>query len=203
LDAENPLDHLQGGILTWTIDPAHTIVGFSARHMALSTVRGNFTRFDGSIELDPNDPASARGRIEIDLASVDTGNEQRDGHLVSPDFFDVEHHPTMVFELESVSPTGNDTYEVVGDLTIKGITRAVRLSYEHAGEGTDPFGNHKLGGSLTGVIKRSDWDLVWNVPLEGGGWLVSDKIKIEVDGQLVGTRADAEAEAGAEERISA
>ena len=189
--------------MTWTIDPAHTTVGFSARHMGLSTVRGTFTRFDGSIEVDPEEPATARGRIEIDLASVDTGNEQRDGHLVSADFFDVEHHPTMVFELESVIPKGQDSYEVVGDLTIKGITHEVRLSYEHAGEGTDPFGNHKLGGSLSGVIKRSDWDLVWNVPLEGGGWLVSDKIKIEVDGQLVESRPDAEAEADAEERLSA
>lgn len=189
--------------MTWTIDPAHTTVGFSARHMGLSTVRGSFTRFDGSIELDPGNPASASGRIEIDLASINTGNEQRDGHLVSPDFFDVERHPTMVFDLKSVSPAGDDAYEVVGDLTIKGITREVRLSYDHAGEGTDPFGNRKLGGSLSGVIKRSDWGLVWNVPLEGGGWLVSDKIKIEVDGQLVASRADAEAEAEAEKRMSA
>jgi polyisoprenoid-binding protein YceI len=177
--------------MAWAIDPAHTTVGFSARHMGLSTVRGRFTRLEGSIDVDPSDPTSARGRVDIDLASVDTGNEQRDGHLRSGDFFEVENHPTMTFVITSATPIDDETIRIDGDLTIKGVTRPVELLYRHAGEGTDPFGNRKLGGTLTGEIRRSDWDLRWNVPLESGGWLVSDKVKIEVDGQLV-----ASAEAG-------
>lgn len=184
--------------MAWVIDPAHTTIGFSARHMGLSTVRGGFTRFDGSVEVDPSDPTTARGRIEVDMASVDTGNEQRDQHLRSGDFFDVERYPKMVFEAKSITRTGDDRYKVVGDLTIKDVTREVELDYEHAGAGQDPFGNHRIGGRLTGTIKRSDWGLTWNVPLEAGGWLVSDKIRIEVDGQLTETSDAAEEQAEAE-----
>jgi polyisoprenoid-binding protein YceI len=169
--------------------------------MGLSTVRGRFTQFGGSIDLDPADIGSAKGRIEIDTASIDTGNEQRDAHLRSPDFFDVERYPKMTFEVKSIEPKRDDHYRVVGDLTIKDVTREVELDYEHAGEGKDPYGNRRLGGSLSTTIKRSDWGLSWNVALEAGGWLVSDKIKIEVDGQLtesaeaVEEMAEAEAQA--------
>ncbi len=189
--------------MAWVIDPAHTTIGFSARHMGLSTVRGRFTRFNGNVELDPSDLTSARGRIEIDTSSIDTGNEQRDQHLRSPDFFDVERYPTMVFEAKSITRQGEDEYKVVGDLTIKDVTREVELDYEHAGAGKDPFGNQRVGGRLSGTIKRSDWGLSWNVPLEAGGWLVSDKIRVEIDGQLTATAEEAEKEAQAEARISA
>jgi polyisoprenoid-binding protein YceI len=184
--------------MAWVIDPAHTSVGFSARHMGLSTVRGRFTRFGGSIELDPADITSATGRVEVDLTSVETGNKDRDAHLRSADFFDVERFPQMVFVPKSVTPSGEDTYKVVGDLTIKDVTREVELRYEHAGEGVDPYGNRKIGGTLTGSIKRSDWGLTWNVALETGGWLVSDKIKLEIDGQLAESKDAAEELADAE-----
>ncbi len=188
--------------MAWIIDPAHTTVGFSARHMGLSTVHGRFTKLEGSIDLEPHDISSARGRIEVDLASIETGNQDRDAHLRSADFFDVERFPKMVFVPTSVTPAGDETYKAVGDLTIKDITRRVELDYEHAGEGVDPYGNRKIGGTLTGTIKRSDWGLTWNVALETGGLLVSDKIKIQIDGQLAESKDAAEELADAEKIAS-
>ena len=170
--------------MAWTVDPAHTTVGFSARHMGLSTVRGRFTRFHGSFDVDPSDLTKTGGRVEIDAASIDTGNPDRDAHLRSADFFDVERFPAIVFEPRRVEPTCDGEFTVVGSLTIRDHTQDVTLRYEHAGEGRDPFGNRKLGGSMSGEIRRSEWGLTWNVALEAGGWLVSDKIKIEIDGQL-------------------
>ncbi|MGI8847176.1 MAG: YceI family protein [Candidatus Dormibacteria bacterium] len=170
--------------MSWTIDPAHSTVGFSAKHLGLSTVRGQFKKFDGEIDLDPNDPTTASGRATIDVASIDTGNEQRDGHLRTGDFFEVEKYPTITFDLKQVEKGDDDTYKVTGALTIKGVTKDVVLDYEHAGSATDPYGNTKAGGSLTGTINRTDWDLKWNVPLGGGGLLVSERIKIEVEYQL-------------------
>jgi len=169
----------------WTLDPYHTSVSFSAKHLGVATVRGQFKTVTADLELDdPNDPTTGRGRITIDATSVDTGNEQRDAHLRNADFLDVENFPTVVFELRSVRPKGDGTFLVTGDLTIHGETREVTLDYEHAGVVTDPFGNTKVGGSLTGSINRSDWGLKWNVPLGSGGLLVSDKIKLEIDGEL-------------------
>lgn len=178
--------------MSWTIDPAHTTFGFSARYMGLSTVRGRFGTFMGEVDIDPGDLTRSRGRIEIDMASVDTGDETRDQHLRSADFFDVENHPTMVFESKAVTQKGGNVYRVVGDLTIRGVTREVEVEVEFAGEGVDPYGNRRLAGSLTGTIQRSEWGLKWNVALEAGGLLVSDKVKIEVDGQLVESKAAAE-----------
>ena len=188
--------------MAWTTDTAHTSVGFVARHMGLSKVRGQFTSFRGEVEGDPSDLTSARGRLEVDLASVDTGNVDRDAHLKSADFFDVENHPTMVFESKRVTKDGDD-YKVVGDLTIKGITNEVELDYEHGGEDVDPYGNRKIGGSLTGTINRRDWGLNWNVPLDTGGVLVSEKIKIEVDFQLAESKEEVGEEAAAEAKVPA
>ena len=187
--------------MAWTIDPAHTTVGFSARHMGLSTVRGRFIRFNGTIDVDPNDLATAGGRIEVEMASVDTGEEQRDNHLRSPDFFDVERFPTMSYVVKSVTSKGAEHYEVVGDLTIKDVTREVMFDLEYAGEATDPYGNRRVGGSLTTTLKRSDWDLKWNVPLDTGGWLVSDSVQVEIEGQLTESRQAAEQEADAEAQL--
>ena len=189
-------------IIAWTIDTAHSSVSFKARHMGLSKVRGQFTSFRGEIEGDPTDVTTAKARIEIDLASVDTGSADRDTHLKSPDFFDVENHPTMVFESTSVARDGDD-YKIVGDLTVKGISRKVELAYEHGGEATDPYGNRKIGGALTGTIKRSDWDLTWNVPLDTGGWLVSDNVTIEIDLQVAEGQEAVEQEEAAESKVSA
>jgi polyisoprenoid-binding protein YceI len=185
--------------MSWTIDPAHTVVGFSAKHLGVSTVRGQFREFDGSFDLtEDGDVTRAKGHVTVQAASIDTGNEQRDGHLRSGDFFEAEKYPTVEFELKSVTPAGGDQYKVTGDLTIKGITREVTLDYEHNGIVEDPFGNTKIGGTLTGSIDRSTWDLKWNVPLGGGGLLVSDKIKLEIDGELAKT-AEAVAEEVAQE----
>lgn len=188
--------------MAWTIDTAHTTVGFKARHMGLAKVRGKFDRFEGEIEGEPGRIEAARGRFEVDLASVDTGNDDRDAHLRSADFFDVEKHPKMTFVSKSIRGTGEGAYKVVGDLTIKGITKEVVLDYEHGGEGVDPYGNRKIGGTLTGTIKRSDWGLTWNVALETGGWLVSDGITIEIDLQVAESKEAVEVEAKAEAETS-
>jgi polyisoprenoid-binding protein YceI len=188
--------------MAWTIDPAHTTVGFVARHMGLSKVRGQFESFRGEVEGDPNDITTAKARFEIDLASVDSGSPDRDAHLKSADFFDVEKYPTMTFVSKEVRKDG-DTYKVIGDLTIKDVTKEVELDYEHGGDLQDPFGNRKLGGTLTGTVKRSEWGLNWNVPLDSGGWLVSDKIQLEIDLQVAESKEAVEEEARAESEISA
>ena len=187
--------------MAWTVDTAHTTVGFVARHMGLSKVRGQFTSFRGEIDGDPNDVTSARARFEVDLASVDTGNADRDAHLKSADFFDVEKYPVMTFVGRSVRKDGDD-YKVTGDLTIKDTTKEIELDYEHGGDLQDPFGNRKIGGTLTGTIKRTDWGLTWNVPLDSGGWLVSEKIALEIDFQVAETKEAVEEEAKAEAEIS-
>ena len=184
--------------MAWNIDKAHSTVEFTARHMGLSKVRGRFTEFTGVIEGDPANIATARARFEVELASVDTGNADRDTHLRSADFFDVDKFPKMVFQSKSITPSGDGTYQVVGDLTIKDITHEVQLRYEHGGEGVDPYGNRKAGGTLAGVIKRSDWGLKWNVPLDGGGWLVSDKIGLEIELQVAETSEAASTETRAD-----
>jgi polyisoprenoid-binding protein YceI len=189
--------------MAWVVDPAHTTVGFRARHMGLATVRGRFTKFSGTVEGDPGDITTAKARFEIDAASIDTGDERRDGHMRSPDFFDVESHPKITFETKSITPKGDDRYTVVGTLTIKGVTRELELEYEHAGGGTDPFGNRKFGGNLSGTITRTDWDLTWNVPLDSGGWLVSDKITIDIDVEVTESAEAAEESAEAEATTSA
>ncbi len=187
--------------MAWMIDTAHTSVGFVARHMRLSKVRGQFSSFRGEVEGDPNDITTAKARLEVDMDSIDTGNADRDAHLKSADFFDVENDPTMTFVSRSIARDG-DVYKVTGDLTIKGVTRPVELVYEHGGDLTDPFGNRKLGGSLTGTIKRSEWGLNWNVPLDSGGWLVSENIKLEIDVQVAESAAAVQQEASEEARIS-
>src|SRR5687767_8518892 len=188
--------------MAWTIDTGHTSVGFVARHMGLSKVRGQFTSFRGEIEGDPSDITTAKATLEVDLASVDTGNADRDAHLKSADFFDVEKHPTMTFVSKAVTKDGDD-YKVEGDLTIKGVTKPVTLTYEHGGDLQDPFGNRKVGGTLSGTIKRTDWGLTWNVPLDSGSWLVSEKIQLEIDLQVAESTEAAEQETKAEAELSA
>jgi polyisoprenoid-binding protein YceI len=187
----------------WVIDPAHTTIGFSARHMGLSTVRGRFTSFEGTIDYDLQDVFSSKARLEVDVASIDTGQEQRDEHLRSSDFFEVETYPKMIFVSKEIRPKGDDTYSVTGDLAIKDVTREVELTYDHAGEGIDPYGNRRVGGTLRGSISRADWGLKWNVALETGGWLVSDKIKLEIELQATESRESKEEQAGAEAKVSA
>ena len=187
--------------MAWSIDPAHSSVGFSARHLGLSKVRGLFTRFSGEVDGDPSDLTTASGRFEVEMDSVDTGSPDRDAHLKGADFFDVEKYPKMTFVSKSVAKSGND-YKVVGDLTIKDITREVTLDLEPGGETVDPYGNRKVGGTLTGTINRSDWGLTWNVPLDSGGWLVSEKIGLEIDLQAAESKEAIEEEVVAEKLAS-
>lgn len=184
--------------MTWSLDPHHTSVTFSAKHLGVATVRGRFGEVTADLELDdPNDPTTGSGAVTVQSASITTGSEMRDGHLKSADFLDVEKFPEIVFKLKSVAPDG-DNFKVTGDLTIKGVTKEITLEYEHAGSVVDPYGNTKVGGTLTGTINRTDWGLSWNVPLGGGGLLVGEKVKLEIDGEL-GLDKPAEAEPAAAE----
>ena len=185
--------------MTWSLDPHHTAVSFSAKHMGVATVRGRFDDVTADLELDdPNDPTTGSGTVTVKAASVNTGSEMRDNHLRSPDFFDAEKYPDIVFRLKSISKAGDDKYKVTGDLTIKGITQEITLDYEHSGTVVDPYGNTKVGGTLTGTVNRTDWGLVWNVPLGGGGLLVGEKVKLEIDGELAQDKPAADAEAAPE-----
>jgi polyisoprenoid-binding protein YceI len=171
--------------MAWVLDPAHSTVGFSVRHLGISTVRGRFTRVTVDADLDPAAPAAARARVEIDVRSIDTGDEQRDAHLRGADFFDADNHPTIVFQLASVTPKGGDEYRLAGELTIRGVTRPVELDAEYHGAVNDPWGNVKTGLSVSGSVNRRDWDLSWNVPLDAGRLLVGDRVRIEVEAQLL------------------
>jgi polyisoprenoid-binding protein YceI len=182
--------------MTWSLDPHHTAVTFSAKHLGVATVRGSFSDVTAALELDdPNDPTTGSGTVTIKAASITTNSDMRDGHLKGSDFLDVEKYPDIVFTLKSIAPEG-DHFKVTGDLTIKDITHELVLDYEHSGSVQDPFGNTKVGGTLTGTMTRGDWGLNWNVPLGSGGLLVSEKVKLEIDGELTQDKP-AEADAAA------
>jgi polyisoprenoid-binding protein YceI len=163
---------------TWTVDPAHTEVGFVARHLMVSKVRGKFTEFEGTVKVG-DDITDSQVTAVAQHGTVDTGSADRDAHLRSADFFDVENNPTMSFTSTEVT---EDTLK--GDLTIKGITRPVEFDLDFTGLATDPWGNQKAGFEASTEINRKDFGLEWNVALEGGGVLVSEKIKINLDIQL-------------------
>jgi polyisoprenoid-binding protein YceI len=179
-DLRNDLTATTG---TWVLDPAHTHLGFSAKHAMVTTVRGKFRDFDGSFFLDGDQPANSKAELTIRAASITTDNEQRDGHLLSPDFLDVANHPTLAFTSTEVRHEGGNVFVLVGDLTIRGVTRQVELEVELQGVSRDPYGNDKIGFEATTTISRKDFGLTWNVALETGGILVSDKIKIFIDVQ--------------------
>lgn len=172
--------------LTWKIDHAHSHIGFSARHMMVAKVRGQFGRFDGEIAFDAAQPERTRVAITIDAASIDTGLEPRDNHLRSPDFLDVEAFPTIAFASRRVELLGDDRARLVGDLTIRGVTNPVTLDVEHAGQALSPWGTTSAGFSATAKIRRKDWGLNWNQALETGGWLVGDEIAIQIELELTG-----------------
>ena len=165
---------------TWTIDPSHTRLGFVARHAMVTKVRGSFDDVAGTLVIDAANPTASTAEVTVALASVNTGSADRDGHLRSPDFFDVENHTAMTFTSTGVKQDGDD-FVMLGDLTIKGVTRPVELELEPNGVATDPFGNVRAGFEGETEISRKDFGLTWNVALETGGVLVSDKIKIQLD----------------------
>ncbi len=168
-------------VTTWNIDPAHTDVQFSAKHMMVTTVRGTFTAVEGSITLDEENPANSTGHFTIGVASLNTGVEQRDGHLRSADFFDADNHPTATFTATNVESKGGSDYRVGGDLTIRGTTRPVTFDVELLGFYTGMDGARRAGLHATGRINREDFGLTWNVALESGGWLVGKDIRLEMD----------------------
>ena len=170
---------------TWTIDPVHSQVEFGVRHMMISTVKGYFD-VEGTIHLDEDDFSASSVEVTLDAASVDTRNEDRDAHLRSADFFDVDNHPVLRFK---GSPKGEgsegDGFEVEGELTIRDVTRPVTLEAEELGRGTDPWGNPRVGFRAEGRISRKDFGLTWNQALETGGVLVGDEIRIQVEVQAI------------------
>lgn len=165
---------------TWTIDPVHTRLGFVARHAMVTKVRGSFTDFTASMTLDGANPSASKATLTAQMASIDSGNADRDAHLKSGDFFDVDAYPTMSFATTGVKQDG-DSFVVLGDLTIKDVTRPVEIEVELDGVVNDPFGNVRAGFAGRTEISRKDFGLTWNVPLDGGGLLVSDTIKIQLD----------------------
>jgi polyisoprenoid-binding protein YceI len=169
----------------WTFDTAHSHVGFAVRHMMITTVKGQFTALAGEVHLDADDLAGSRVRVEIDTASIDTRNDQRDAHLRSADFFDVESHPKMLFESRSIRPAGDGRWQLEGDLTIRGTTRPVVFEVEEEGQGIDPWGGERRGFSARTKIDRRDFGLTWNQAIETGGVLVADQVQISIDAQLV------------------
>jgi len=164
----------------YTIDVTHTRLGFSARHAMVTTVRGAFLAFEGTATIDAATPANSKVNLTIDVASVSTGTPDRDGHLKSGDFFDVETFPTITLNSTAVEREG-DEWAVTGDLTIKDVTKPVTIVFEESGSARDPFGNLRVGFEGATTVNRKDWGLSWNAALETGGVLVSEKIKLEFD----------------------
>jgi len=173
----------------WNIDATHSTIGFSIRHMVFSKVRGRFLAYTGTIQLDDADLAKSSVEVAIDAASVDTGTDQRDTHLRSADFFDVEHFPQLLFSSTRIEDAGDGRLRVTGQLTIRGTTREVVLEAESAGRGKDPWGNQRIGFAAKTSIDRKDFGLGWNQLLEAGGVLVGDRVDIELDVQAVGAAA--------------
>ena len=171
---------------TWQIDAAHSNVEFAVRHLMISSVRGRFSAVSGSIEVPGDDFAHAQVQATIGVASIDTRQEQRDAHLKSPDFFDVEKYPEMSFVSRSVEPQRGreDRYRLIGDLTMHGVTREVALDVTFEGQTRDPYGLNRAGFTATGKLNRSDYGLTWNQALETGGVVVGDEIKLTIDAQI-------------------
>lgn len=170
-------------VSTWTLDADHTQVWFAVKHMMFATVKGQFPGVSGELRLDGSDPSKSIVNVTIDAATIDTRSGQRDEHLRSADFFDVANHPHLTFVSRRIESVGGSKYRVTGDLTIRDTTREVVLDAEETGRGKDPWGQQKLGFTASTSIDRKDYGLTWNQALEAGGVLVSDEVKITIDGQ--------------------
>ncbi|MGW2723253.1 YceI family protein [Streptomyces sp. NPDC001492] len=165
----------------YTIDTAHSTIGFTVRHAMVTNVKGKFLDFTGSLHLDGGDPSASSASIDVKMDSIDTGSADRDGHLKSADFFKIDEFPTMTFRSTSAEALGGEDYRITGDLTILGTTKPLTIDLEFNGAAKDPFGNERVGFEGKAEIKRSEWGLTWNAALETGGVLVSDKIKLNFD----------------------
>ncbi|MCK9480774.1 MAG: YceI family protein [Bacteroidia bacterium] len=169
----------------WSIDPAHSEIGFKVRHMVVSNVKGKFQNFNVDITTQGNDFATAQVKVDIEAASVFTNNEQRDGHLKSSDFFDAETHTHLHFESTRVNKINEDQFQIIGNLTIRGISKEVTLDAEFGGIVNDPYGNERAGFTISGTINRQEFGLNWNAVLEAGGLVVSDDVKINIDAEII------------------
>jgi len=174
---------------TYAIDPSHSRIGFVARHAMVTKVRGQFTAYEGSGWFDAEDPTRSTIALTIEADSIDTANADRDAHLRSNDFFDMEHHPMLTFTSTAVERVDDDVYRVTGDLTLRGVTRPVTIDFEFTGAAVDPFGNQRIGLEGRTTVNRRDWGLNWNAALDAGGVLVSEKVTLEFDVSAIRTEA--------------
>jgi polyisoprenoid-binding protein YceI len=172
---------------TYTLDPTHTRIGFVARHAMVTKVRGSFNEFEGTAVIDADNIAGSKAEVTIKTASIDTRNDQRDGHLRSNDFLDIDSFPEITFSSTEVAPVVDDVVRVTGDLTIKGTTKPVTIDFTYEGAAIDPFGNERVGFEGSVAINRKEWGVSWNAALETGGVLVSEKITLEFEVSAIKT----------------
>ena len=172
------------GTTTWTIDPAHSTIEFVAKHMMITTVKGRFAEVAGTVVANEENLSESSVDVTLQTASIDTRSEQRDGHLRSADFLDVENYPEVTFRSTRVEGTKNE-FQLTGDLTIRGVTRPITLDVTFGGEGKDPWGGTRASFSAHGKFDRRDFGLTWNVALETGGILVSNEVKVNIEAQMV------------------
>jgi len=178
------VDQLTG---TYTLDPAHTRIGFVARHAMVTKVRGSFNEFEGTADLTAQDPSGWSAAVTIQAASIDTRNEQRDGHLRGNDFLSMDEYPTITFVSTDVERVDESIFRVTGDLTVRGVTRPVTIDFEYQGVATDPFGNVRIGFEGSVAISRKDFGITWNAALETGGVLVGDRVVLEFEVSAIKT----------------
>ena len=169
----------------WNLDPAHSETGFKVKHMMITNVSGSFEKFDAQVETDDSDFTTAKIQFTADINSITTGNKDRDNHLKSPDFFDAADYPQLKFISSKLEKIEEEDYVLHGDLTIRDVTKPVKLNVEFGGIGKDPWGNQKAGFTITGKINRTDFKLNWNAALETGGVLVGEEVKLQAEIQLV------------------
>lgn len=169
----------------WQIDPAHSEINFSVRHMMITNVRGRFEKFSGNVYFDEQNPENSSVDVQIEASSINTREEKRDAHLLSPDFLNAEQYPYLTFKSKRIELLNDREAKIVGDLTIQDITREVTLNAVYSGQSKSPWGTTVAGFTAITTINRKDWNLTWNVALETGGWLVGDEIKIELELELI------------------
>lgn len=169
----------------WVVDSVHTNVDFAVRHMMINNVKGNFGKFEGTLQYDPKNIEKTTVEGKIDTASINTENAKRDEHLRSPDFFDVAAHPTMTFKSTKVVKDGKKGYAIVGKLTIRGVTKEVKLPVEFSGPVKDPWGNERIGFSASTTLNRQDFGISWNQTLDRGGVVVGDEVKVSIEGEAI------------------
>jgi polyisoprenoid-binding protein YceI len=176
---------------TYKLDPVHSVMGFSVKHLVVSKVKGRFNKAEGGFNFDEKTMEASKIDIKLEAASIDTNDKKRDEHLMSPDFFDVKKFPDLHFTADKVTVKKDEAVKVPGQLTMRGVTKPVTLDLTYGGSIIDPMGNEKIGFSLTGKINRKDWGINWNKTLDKGGLTVSDEVMIEIEGEAIKDKAPA------------